>query len=272
LVVDFWFSILGDWRVREVLELQGLNARGGGARAAASFKKFDPSITARSMKFPSALILNLFTFAGLLLLAAAGTAAADEPDAAAIFQQMKEHYSQMKTYQDQGVVVWIGPKSKDETPFVTHFDRAQGIRFAFSSPGRPKGVMWANGTGAFFQFENEEKPKQYAKLDTMVAAATGVSLGSASIVSGLLTPGGKWGEMAYLKDPKHLGSEAIDGVACHHLQLTDPGSGTVREIWIGKDDHVLRRLKKQFGDAVVDEFHREIKVNAAVDPNTFRGF
>src|SRR4029079_17025634 len=61
-----------------------------------------------------------------------------------------------------------------------------------------------------------------------------------------------------LESPTLLEDETVDGVECHHLRGEfhhDP-----YELWIGKEDHLLRKLLANYRGNIMEEKHREIVV------------
>jgi hypothetical protein len=133
-------------------------------------------------------------------------------------------------------------------------------------------VVWSNGKDAFTYWE----PDTYEKNEDLVlaiAGATGVSSGAAHTVSALLMEdiGG-----LNLTDFTHLvvvDEEQFEGHLCYHIKGTHPSGDPSYDLWIGKQDYLLRKLKTESKSAgystTEEEIHRNIKTNLPISEHTF---
>ena len=190
--------------------------------------------------------MKIITTALLIACALIPTTFADEAGAK-LYQQLIGRYQGLTSYQDEGTAVsYLGEKkSKQTLLFKTHFHDPYQLRFEFITyhPYGPlnhiktKHVILHN-EGACYSVRNEEVEEE-TSLGMMIAGATGISDGVALIVPTLLMNQGQW----VGKDPVLTGEEEIDGRLCHHLQI-NIWNGMVWNIWISKDDILIRRIEE----------------------------
>lgn len=188
---------------------------------------------------------------------------------------MGERYSRLVSYQDDGVVITTYDKETggriDKLPFKTSFKRANLFRFEwtdyfFSKLGK-KRVVWSNGQDAFSYWEPDRyEKKEY--LGLAIAGATGVSRGSSHTVSRLLLTDEVSGfRVTDLEDTSLLGEEIFEGVLCYHIKGTHPHGGFY-ELWIGKSDRLLRKVRQETRDSdkttTQEEIRRNIHVNQPI--------
>ncbi len=209
-----------------------------------------------------------------------GPAAAAE-DAASILRASEAAYAKLQTYQDVGVVrTTVG----GDVSFDTAFVRPWRFRFAWTA-GHPfillrcmgiTGIVRADGPRVTMWrkvFGDEPTEKVEPSLAVAVAGATGVSMGSAHTIATLLMPH-LWDEEPFgasvlaLSSPRLLDDQPIDRTPCRHLAGLS-SRGDPMELWIGTEDHLLRRFDVTLGDFSFSEIHRELRVDAPVAAATF---
>ena len=207
-----------------------------------------------------------------LLLTASVVRPQEKPTARSLLNQMAEKYSRLVSYQDEGEVVTTYDEETggriEKLPFKTSFKRPNLFRFEwtdyFLSKLGKKRVVWSNGKDAFTYWE----PDRYEKeeyLGLAIAGATGVSSGSAHTVSRLLIADEVSGfSVTELKDPSLLGEEIFEGVMCYHIKGAHP-HGEFYELWIGKSDLLLRKVRQETKDADKVRTEEEIRRNIHVD-------
>ena len=66
-----------------------------------------------------------------------------------------------------------------------------------------------------------------------------------------------------------LGVETVEGIACDHLVGEDPKYGRY-EFWIGRDDHMLRKIESAVAGAKFEEIRKDVRVNAEVPASVFQ--
>lgn len=211
--------------------------------------------------------------------AATAVAAAETPQH--IFGQMRAAYAALRSYSDTGVVLthMPGNDQPNEITFRSVFVRPQLFRFEWIShhPYPPlrhikyNSVIWSNADGAYHWSDrggNAEMRKKLDSLDMAVAGATGVSLGAAHTIASLLLPrmgravdeGVTWDGATNVED--------IEGVACHHLTGQHQGGGRY-ELWIGKEDYLVRKMTSRHAGILSEEIRRDIQVNVEIPERTF---
>ena len=201
---------------------------------------------------------------------------AAEPDpAVSVLANVAVAYASVSAYQDSGVVLTHDPEKDgpDEIIFQTLFLRPDQLRFDWirHHPYPPlrhiktSSSIWPDGRGSHLLANGSAKPRE-ASLSLAVAGATGVSRGSAHHIPRLLTSAITGFALVDLGDPKLLGEEVFEGVRCHRIQGTHPGGATY-QLFIGKDDFLIRRiLRESRGMVPSEEIRREIRINDKVSP------
>jgi Predicted periplasmic protein (DUF2092) len=138
-----------------------------------------------------------------------------------------------------------------------------------------KRTIWSNTLGTSTSTEGWGQPLQTRKDDSLelaVARATGVSGGSAHTIATLLmlkiwtTPFGV--SLPNLASPKLIGIETVEGAECYHIAGTAAWGGQY-DLWIGTNDHLLRKLARAIADAPEVELHRDIEINEAIAAESF---
>lgn len=193
---------------------------------------------------------------------------------------MAQSYASCSSYQDTGVVETTYDETTsgriEKKPFKTYFQRPALFRFEWIdySPyknGRVN-IVWSNGKDTFTYWE----PDRYEKDESLVmgiAGATGVSSGAAHTLSRLLMEEIMSGfALTDLTDLSIVGSEQFEGELCYRINGKHP-SGSVFELWIGKSDYLVRKLrtrsKFESFSTLEEEIHRNIKINAPIASSVF---
>jgi hypothetical protein len=171
--------------------------------------------------------------------------------------------------------------------FKTFYRAPDRFRLEWASHSDYKGrrttiesVVWANGTGVHRYWTVEpHKVERYADLETALGGAAGVSGGASRTVPPLLLRlrsldrgGGRVWRVGHLE---LLPSEEFDGTPCHRVRGTE-GEDDVVDVWIGRDNFMIRRIVWTYPPDVLDgrlyqseEIRRDIQVNVAIGDTTF---
>jgi outer membrane lipoprotein-sorting protein len=213
-----------------------------------------------------------------LLLVPAVARSQEKPTARLLLDQMAEKYSRLVSYQDDGVVITTYDEETggriEKLPFKTSFKRPNLFRFEwtdyFLSKLGKRRVVWSNGKDAFTYWE----PDRYEKekyLGLAIAGATGISGGSAHTVPRLLLADEVSGlSVTDLKGISLLGEEVFEGMPCYHIKGAHPHGEGFYELWIGKSDLLLRRVRQETKDSdskkvtTEEEIRRNIHVNEPI--------
>lgn len=192
---------------------------------------------------------------------------------------MISNYVSLSTYQDEGIVVSryddaVTRGQIERLPFQTLFKRPNLFRFEwaeFSSIAHgTRSVIWSNGKEAFTYWEPDTYEKN-TDLESAIAGATGISSGAAYTVSHLLMEL-SGSNLLTLENLSLAGEEEFERVLCYHLKGKHP-NGTLFELWIGKSDLLVRKLRKEINlvgySTTEEEIHRNIRVNGPIAKEVF---
>lgn len=200
-------------------------------------------------------------------------------DATRILNNMFRVYSRLTSYQDEGILVTTNDEPTGGTiekmPFKTFFKRPNLFRFEWTEFGITKlgrtYRIWFNGKEAFTYWEPDRYEKEES-LSLAVAGATGVSSGTVNTVSRLLLPD-ELGDSLVKRLTKVAlsGEDVIDGVRCYRIKGSDGGDPL--ELWVGKNDFLLRKLRRETksGDTlrIEEETRRKIQVDQSIPEVVF---
>ncbi len=194
----------------------------------------------------------LATCSGLLatLLQTQAMAEEQQPDklsAKQIVDRMVREYAQCKSYRDSGVVktVFIRSDRKHtvEKPFTTVFVRPGGFRFEYKDEER-RYIVWRKGNDVQTWWDVTPGIKNPESLGLALAAATGVSSGSAHTVPALLIPdevGGR--RLTDITEAQRIEDAKFDKVDCFRIQGQSVGSPMT--IWVDKKTFLVRKIDSQ---------------------------
>lgn len=183
-------------------------------------------------------------------------------------------YRNAATYRDTGVVTKVRHTTSAHTSvirFQTAFERGGRFHWYYverAYPGFPEWLhtIWSTNGTEFLQSRNGTRSPQHGEsFERLVASATGVSGGAATLILPLLpieAPPMGWGSgTLHLHEPKDAGRETVDGVECRIIEGTTQKRGKIgppvsrrtilfgpeddadTRFWIGPD-HLIRRFYK----------------------------
>lgn len=202
------------------------------------------------------------------------------PSPEAILAGMSAAYAAAQSYGDTGEVL-MDLDDRDEPygiAFETFFGRPEAFKFMWVAhhPHPPlqhitwRSALWSDGAEAHVWLMHDEPasvPQSMPDVEMAVAAATGVSGGSALTIAKLLMPRIDAHSIHELTRLRHEGIEDVEGVACHHISGT--GALGACELWIATDDLLLRRMRHSIEGTTFEETRRNVKVDVAWPPGTF---
>ena len=187
-------------------------------------------------------------------------------------KQMEAAYAQLQSYSDNSVALYRNPDGTERSKvnFKIWFARPASFRIDAQST-RPEGgpprreVLWTDGEKA----RAWSLGKPVVNLDKIQIAGSRMFGTYAYHVPTLLEPsyGGRK-RIHELGSPKLAGEEAIDGVDC--IRIRGDFHGDPYELWLGKSDHLVRKLVASYGGNQMEEIHREIAVNPTLPPDVFK--
>lgn len=198
---------------------------------------------------PTSLVY-IFLLCSLLAFPMANTAIANDLTAEEILSRMKKVYANARTYQDKGLVkVVIRFPEKTHTvkkPFTTAFIRPDRFRYEYkeikSLVTTSKFVAHLNGQDLNVYWDLDEGASQIETIGDALAAAAGISAGSARTVPTMLLPNKSRFRNAILffSSPKRAVDAVIDGINCY--QIEDPNDYRDLTVWVDKEDFLLRKM------------------------------
>ena len=200
-------------------------------------------------------------------------------DATRILTNMFRVYSRLASYQDEGILVTTNDEPTGGTiekmPFKTFFKRPNLFRFEWTDFGITKlgrtKLIWFNGKDAYTYWE----PDLYEKSESLrlaVAGATGVTSRTVNTLSDLLLPDELGGSsLKMLVKVSLLGEDVVEGVRCYRIKATEMGDPL--ELWVGKNDFLLRKLRREtkYRDqvSIAEEVRRKIQVDHSISEIVF---
>jgi outer membrane lipoprotein-sorting protein len=208
----------------------------------------------------------------LAIPASALRAQSDTPTAESILQQMEATYAAARSYRDTSSAQFRNPDGSEgpRVEFKLWFSRPKFFRIDASTrrgtettPVRE--VMWFDG----------EMARMWSTTSPVVAR-TKIQLAGSKMFGTYAYHVPTLLEASYA-GPRRLhelggatlvGEEAIDGVDCHHVR--GEWQGDPYQIWIGKADHLVRKVVADYKGYIMEEIHRDITVNQPMDMSAFR--
>ena len=212
----------------------------------------------------------------LLVLAAiapfASRAQGEPPTPESILQQMESTYATTRSYRDTSSVQFRNPDGSEgaRVDYKIWFSRPRFFRIdattrkdAETKPVRE--VMWFDG----------EMARMWSTTSPVVAR-TKIQLAGSKMFGTYAYHIPTLLEKSYagpqrlhqLGSPIFADEESLDGVDCHRIRgdwLGDP-----YEVWIGKADHLVRKIVANYKGYIMEELHREITVDQPMDMSVFR--
>jgi hypothetical protein len=192
---------------------------------------------------------------GALVATAGESGATDQVDSASqtaehILLRVAQVYSQCRSYRDSGIVTTVfGGKvpHTDEKQFRTAFVRPDRFRFEYCDKAEPtdRFVIWGQGDTVHTWWGIDPGVVDSRSVACALAAATGVSSGSARRIPGLLLTEqieAGW-EIRRLRNVKRLSDSKLREAECF---LVQGETGTRRRepvtLWIAKATFLIRRI------------------------------
>ena len=209
-------------------------------------------------------------------------------DATAILRDVVATYEAMSSYRDQGRSILTlgvqrdaGNTSRSLIEFRTLFDRHGRYVFAWTSSEDFSGentesssnCFWFDGSKGWYAERNYggRRRKSEMNLRDASAATTGISQGTSHEVFRLLTD--EVGGLRYdqLKNLRITGKETTHGVDSDIVR-GDYSDGSSTDLWIGRQDHLIRkRLDTALDGATTLVERTNIVVNSNIPATDFSG-
>lgn len=212
----------------------------------ASFQACNDKVCLRPVKvalsIPMSVVVSMEDGAGQ-------GANAEEP--AAIIERLLERYRELESYQDSGVAKTVFFKNEQvdrvvERPFKTAWVRPDRFRFEYSEKllmGRAnhRYIVWMHGDDVQSQWTLKGAPRREQGLLRAIAGATGVSGGSAHLVSSMLIPETLGtGVIGQLETMKRIADGELGERRCY--RITGELEQSTYTVWIDREEPILRRV------------------------------
>lgn len=195
-----------------------------------------------------------------------------------IIEKMGETYRMCLSYQDSGLIqkTPIKPSNKQEVqkPFKTYFARPHLFCFEWKEkiPQKEETLLyavWNNGKETYTYWELGKFEKE-SSLEQAILANAGISSSGISTVPLMLINQERSFILKSLIDETLVRDDVIDGVKCYVIQAKYEKLGREVELWIGKDDFLLRKLKRKlWSGAISEEVHKNIKLDQKISKKIF---
>ena len=103
-------------------------------------------------------------------------------------------------------------------------------------------------------------------VTSAIAMFTGVSRRSVHNIPSLFQTNFGWQEYLYqLTSPRILGEEVFEQIDCYRIQGGGKGERQF-EIWLGKPDYLIRKIRTTYAGSTSEEIHRGIAINEPISP------
>jgi outer membrane lipoprotein-sorting protein len=221
------------------------------------------------MKLP---VFRLVLVAIVLQFTARGAMAQGEtPNAEALLQKMAETYAAARSYSDTSFARYLNADGSERfhVDFKIAFQRPASIRIDAESKAEGalprREVLWSDGTT--IRMWSTGKPV-VAQAKVKIAGSGLFGTYAYHIPTLLEESFASTRRLHELAAPVIAGEEAFEGVECYHIK--GQWEGDAYEVWIGKEDFLVRRVLANHGDHRMEEIHREVVLNGEIAPEVFR--
>ena len=189
-----------------------------------------------------------------------------------LLQQVKEAYSALNTYQDEGVASVFRSNKTKTIPFRNFFSKPSKVRFEFVTfhPFFPLSLwpinyaVWYDGTNSYFACGGKVE-----KRNSIYAAwggAYGKSFDASPHLSSFLLQRALGSGVYKGKYWTVVGTGKVRDVDCIHAEVKQWRGDDVH-VWVGKQDHMIRRIID--GEVTIE--YISISTNIPIDESLFEG-
>jgi outer membrane lipoprotein-sorting protein len=202
-------------------------------------------------------------------------AQAEDPVAESLLRRMAEAYASAKSYSDTGVVFHYHKERRDpsSTAFRIVFVRPDHLRFEMTnnvgSHHLPEeySVLWSDGRSTCSWSQSDHQIKTNGDVLAGISGFTGISGRSVHNIPSLLQKDFGWQEYLYeISSPRALGDEVFEKTNCYRIQGRGTGNRQF-EIWLGKSDYLIRKIRTTYPDWQAEEIHRNIAIDQQISPD-----
>jgi len=198
-------------------------------------------------------------------------AQAEAPTAEALMQRMAAAYAEAHSYSDTSVANYrnLDGSERLTVQFRTWFARPAHFRLDATSTraggGTPRReVMWSDGK----MTRSWASDKPVTNRPKVQFVGSGMFGTYAYHVPTLLDASfGGTKRLHEMTAPTLAGDENFEGTDCYRIRGEFQGSPY--EVWLGKADHLVRKLVAKYADHEMEEIHRDVVLNSAVSLEVF---
>lgn len=231
-------------------------------------------------------VLLLVVGIAVCCASAAKDAPTSDPDAVTLMKQVVASYQAFDTYRDRGRSIQtlkFDSAEKDYSTliidFATLFKRPYKFKFSWTRTENfgdgsytSKDAFWSDGSRVWsLSSDGSRAPIAEENFSMAVARATGVTRGASHEIFRLLTDKVSGFRFDQLGGLKIVRSEVISGVDCYVVHGSQYGADAY-DLWIGKQDHLIRKGIDTQPDGNTVTFERmNIVVNQDIPDDQFTG-
>ncbi len=192
--------------------------------------------------------------------------------AEAVLRKMAEKYASLNSYSDTTTVHYRNPDGTDGASAQGNiwFQRPSLLRIDATSQPAPSApvkreVIWSNGKSA----RSWTSESAVALLNKIQLAGSKMFGTYAYHIPTLLEPAfGGAKRLSDLDSPSLAANETIDGVECLHVRGNWLGDSY--EVWLGKDDYIVRKIAAIYSGYGMEESHHDIALDQPIPLRTFQ--
>ena len=127
-------------------------------------------------------------------------------------------------------------------------------------------MIWSDGNWTYNWSQSYPRVATSRDVTAVIAQFTGVSGRAIYNIPSLLQANFGGQEYLYrIASPKVLGEDVFEKTDCYRIQGKGRGERLLA-IWIGKSDHLIRKVRTTYSDFSTEEIHRGITINQPVSP------
>jgi outer membrane lipoprotein-sorting protein len=197
----------------------------------------------------------------------------EPPKPELILQQMLAAYSDAQTYSDRSTVRYLNPDGSERLKVDVRILLARPVAFRIdATTTSPQGgkmprreVLWTDGS-AVRTWATDKPVQTRPKVQLVGSRMFGTYAYHVPTLLEAKYGGAK--RLVNLDSPKLVGVENFEGVECY--RVSGGFNGDPYEIWIGRADHLIRKIHAKYRDHQMEEIHRDIAVNQPIAFGDFR--
>jgi hypothetical protein len=202
-------------------------------------------------------------------------AAADTLTAGQIFEKVRENYSSLSSYSDEGQIITAMDGDVATSTFTIRLARTNfyKIQWQWNSQSSPSiknsapSAVWSSGAGDYLEAGwGVQGP---INRDAALAHAAGLSGGAAATVPGLF-----FSAQVPLEEPtwnvKRQRDEKLGDIGCYVL-VRESQYGETKTFWIGKEDYLIHQIRTDISAKTMQAASVAAKLSPEVIAN-LRGF